>query len=306
MKKAFGISLFTIVFSLTLATGALAANLGAGTVNATAINFRESPSIDSTILATVKGGSEVVVISKYSDDWYKVMVDGVTGYMHSAYIDVVEELDFSIGDGQVTGNGVRFRSEASRSSSTLDFLYTADRIQVLGVDGEWYKVSFEGKTGFVSSDYVKVDEQDLSVTRKLVVETVGMKMAELANQHLGISYVYGGASPSGFDCSGFTYYLFQYFGFKDINRTASSQWANGEAIEKEKLEIGDLVFFSSTYSSSIEHVGLYIGDGQFIHSSSGKGCVTINKLTDWYYQTHYYGAIRVPGTNEEYVEKTSD
>lgn len=296
MKKKLAAVLSVIILSFALSTGAAAANLGAGVVTASAINFREAPSTGSAVLAVIKNGTEVVVVDKYNASWYKVMVDGVEGYMHSSYVELKPEMDILCGEARITGDCVRLRSAPSRTSSVLDYLYRTDTAEVLGVDGEWYKVVCNGKQGYVSSDYVKPVERDLSVTQSIDYVTVGMKIAEDARNYLDVPYVYGGSSESGFDCSGFTYFLFKKFGFDDFNRTASSQWDVSSSVSKDELEIGDLVFFSSTYSTSVEHVGLYIGDGQFIHSSSGKGCVTINSMADWYYENHYYGCVHVAGT----------
>lgn len=111
---------------------------------------------------------------------------------------------------------------------------------------------------------------------------------------MGAPYVYGGMSPSGFDCSGFVNYVYKLCGYS-MSRVASSIYNNnGTYVEKANLQIGDLVFFASN-SSSIGHVGIYIGNGQFIHSSSGAGCVVISDLSSSYYLKNYVGAKRIAG-----------
>lgn len=120
----------------------------------------------------------------------------------------------------------------------------------------------------------------------------GLAIVNTAMKYLGVPYVYGGTSPSCFDCSGLVYYVYMENGYS-ITRRASLQWYDGYSITKAELQPGDLVFFSSNYSSSIEHVGIYIGNAQFIHASSGGGCVKINNLSDSYYLRNYYGACRV-------------
>lgn len=111
---------------------------------------------------------------------------------------------------------------------------------------------------------------------------------------MGAPYVYGGMSPSGFDCSGFVNYVYKLCGYS-MSRVASSIYNNnGTYVEKANLQIGDLVFFASN-SSSIGHVGIYIGNGQFIHSSSGAGCVVISDLSSNYYLKNYVGAKRIAG-----------
>ena len=112
-----------------------------------------------------------------------------------------------------------------------------------------------------------------------------------ARQYLGVSYAWAGQGPSGFDCSGFTYYVFDYFNI-NLPRTADGQYNAGSKVSK--LQLGDLVFFS-TYEAGPSHVGIYIGDNQFIHSSSGAGVVTITSLSDSYYKARYLGARRIIG-----------
>ena len=119
----------------------------------------------------------------------------------------------------------------------------------------------------------------------------GSQILAEAKKYLGAPYLAGGASPSGFDCSGFTYYVLLSLGFTP-HRTPADQYKQGKFVDKSNLQIGDIVFFANTYGSGISHVGIYIGDGKFIHASSSKG-VTISNLSSSYYTSHYYGARRV-------------
>lgn len=111
------------------------------------------------------------------------------------------------------------------------------------------------------------------------------------NQVLGTPYLWGGTTTSGFDCSGFIVYLLKKFNVDDLPRTSQSQAKVGTPVAKENLRAGDLVFFN-TSGKGISHAGIYIGDGEFAHSSSSKG-VRITKLTDSYYQGRYVTARRV-------------
>ena len=110
----------------------------------------------------------------------------------------------------------------------------------------------------------------------------------LARQYLGVPYVWGGAGPGGFDCSGFVYYIFGRCGI-DLPRAADGQFYGG--IPVDRPEPGDLVFFS-TYEPGPSHVGIYLGGGDFIHASSGAGCVTITPMSDPFYRARYLGARR--------------
>ena len=120
----------------------------------------------------------------------------------------------------------------------------------------------------------------------------GNAVAAKAAQYLGTRYAYGGTTPSGFDCSGFTQYVFRQLNIS-INRTAAAQYSNGVAVAKANLVPGDLVFFN-TSGGGISHVGIYTGNGQIIHSSSSKtGGVIYSALNSSYYASRYVGARRV-------------
>ena len=119
----------------------------------------------------------------------------------------------------------------------------------------------------------------------------GTALINTAKKYMGTPYVWGGETPSGgFDCSGFTQYVMRLNGIS-IPRTAAEQFATGTPVNKDDLEIGDLVFFT-TCKPGASHVGFYMCDGKFIHASSGAGQVTISELSDKYYSDRYIGARR--------------
>lgn len=120
----------------------------------------------------------------------------------------------------------------------------------------------------------------------------GQDIVDYAKNFLGIPYVYGGTSPSGFDCSGLVYYCYKHFGFS-INRTASGQAYNGKAVSSSELQPGDIIIFSEKSGKYIGHCGLYIGNGQFIHAPHTGDVVKISNLSTGYYKTHYWSARRI-------------
>ncbi|NMO97896.1 C40 family peptidase [Paenibacillus lemnae] len=107
---------------------------------------------------------------------------------------------------------------------------------------------------------------------------------------IGVSYKMGGTSTKGFDCSGFTGYVFKKLGVS-LPRVSSAQYKVGTAVSKSNLKAGDLVFFN-TSGRGVSHVGIYVGGGKFAHSSSSKG-VTITALNSSYFAKRYVGAKRV-------------
>lgn len=270
-----------------LIVGAKADCIG-GAETTTAVNLRTGAGTGNAIIATVSEGTALIVEADTGSGWYKVNYDGESGYMSADYLSFSETMDLTA-KGWVDGSDVRMRAAAGTDSEIVRVTTYGESVEILGVDGEWYKVSAGGKTGYIRGDYVSFTEPDPS--QAPAAGSIGEQIVAFAEQFLGTPYVWAGSSPSGFDCSGFVSYVFKNFGYT-VNRTAASMYTNGVAVDKSELQIGDAVFFASS-SESIGHVGIYIGDGEFIHSSSGCGYVTISGLDESYYSRMYVGARRI-------------
>ena len=122
---------------------------------------------------------------------------------------------------------------------------------------------------------------------------LGQQIVAYAKQFLGRPYVWGGNGPNSFDCSGFTKYVYTHFGY-NINRTASAQLKNGVSVSRSELQAGDLVFFyNGKVSTPVSHVGIYIGNGDFIHASSNSYTVEISSLYAKNYDAKYVYARRI-------------
>lgn len=119
---------------------------------------------------------------------------------------------------------------------------------------------------------------------------IARRIISSAMDYMGVPYVFGGTTPYGFDCSGYVQYVFANAGVS-LPRTADVQYEEGTPISTAELVPGDLVFFT-TYTYGASHVGIYVGDSNFIHASSSRG-VTISSLNESYYSTHYIGARRI-------------
>lgn len=270
-----------------LIVGAKADCIG-GAETTTAVNLRTGAGTGNAIIATVSEGTALIVEADTGSGWYKVNYDGESGYMSADYLSFSETMDLTA-QGWVDGSDVRMRAAAGTDSEIVRVTTYGESVEILGVDGEWYKVSAGGKTGYIRGDYVSFTEPDPS--QAPAAGSIGEQIVAFAEQFLGTPYVWAGSSPSGFDCSGFVSYVFKNFGYT-VNRTAASMYTNGVAVDESELQIGDAVFFASS-SESIGHVGIYIGDGEFIHSSSGCGYVTISGLDESYYSRMYVGARRI-------------
>jgi len=136
----------------------------------------------------------------------------------------------------------------------------------------------------------KNEEEKNEVSTTIPVQSgKGNTVVETAQKYKGSSYAYGGSSPSGFDCSGFTAYVYNMHGVS-LNRTAAGQYSNGVSVSKSDLQPGDLVMFGK---SGINHVGIYIGGGQMIHAANPDRGVTTDTINSGYYYDNYVGARRV-------------
>ena len=274
-----------------LVSGVFAANIGGGTVNASALNLRAEASTDSAITGVAYNGASVVVRAQAADGWYQVWYNGAEGYMSAEYLNFSETLDAELGTGTIQGTEVRLRAGADLSAQILGSYDTGTTMKVIGVSGEWYKVSYNGTEGYVHSDYMTLEALP-GVTAAYAAYTPGQQIVNTAMQYMGVPYVWAGTSPSGFDCSGLVYYCYKENGYS-INRTAASIYSNGVAVDRSELQPGDAICFTDGSYSYIGHVGIYIGNNEFIHASSSSGCVTINSLSENYYNNHYYGARRI-------------
>ncbi|MEL7604255.1 MAG: C40 family peptidase, partial [Bacillota bacterium] len=238
--------------------------------------------------ALAKQDALVVVGEKLDESWYKVVYRGATGYVPVESLSFSEKLEGGFGSGSVFGSGVRMLEGANEAARVTGIFEHGTEMQVLGVFGSWYKVKCGGQTGFIFSDYFALNG---GVADAGLPAEAGQTIADAAMQYLDTPYVWAGASPSGFDCSGLVYYLFRQYGYT-TGRTAADIYTNGSLVEKEQLQPGDAVCFTSS-SNAVGHVGIYIGDGQFIHASSGSGRVIISALDESYYASRYVGARRL-------------
>ncbi|WP_300269676.1 SH3 domain-containing C40 family peptidase [uncultured Flavonifractor sp.] len=294
-------TLLTVAVSAVCMIGASAAS-GVGTVNTDALRLRNEANTTSTILATASEGDTVVILEDAGNGWYKVDYNTVEGYMSGEYLTVSAQADVTIGYGlvQAGGSTLNVRSGPGTTYSKVTTLSDGAVVSIVGIDNGWYKIkTSSGATGYVSSEYM-VTCKDSSGSRgdgttAVAVasnSSMGQQIVDYAKQFLGVPYVYGGNGPNSFDCSGFTSYIYRHFGYT-LNRTASTQLSNGVAVSKSELQPGDLVFFRYNTSYPASHVGIYIGNGQFIHASTNKYQVQIDQLLTGHYANVYIAGRRI-------------
>ena len=288
----------------TLITPALAAT---GTVNTEGsyLRLRSEASTKSTVLKNLAHNTLVDVLEVLDNGWCQISYDGVTGYVSGEYLTISEEAAPTENQAEeaapvsaqadeaapaagedalyvkVTTGTLNIRSGPGTDTDKVGSLHAGRLVQVLEVLDGWYRI----EEGYISSEYaVQADPSQISK---------GQEIADYALQFVGYPYVYGGSSPKGFDCSGFTSYVYKQFGYS-LNRTCSGQLDNGTPVSMDELQPGDIVIFrKGSTSKRATHVGLYIGNNQFIHASTPTKGVIINKMSDYYYTTGFVGARRI-------------
>jgi len=205
--------------------------------------------------------------------------------------------------GAVDASSLNIRSAPSMDASVLGKLYNGQKINIITkTGGAWFKIEYEGGIGYVHASYV-VDSRngtpvvydktaDWSV-QSLAGSEKGQLVVETAKKYLGVPYVWAGTSPSGFDCSGLVQYVFRELGVS-LNRVAADQTAHGIPVTRENLLPGDIVFFHNTNRyTRINHVGIYVGDGNFIHAPQTGDVVKITTLDSGYYAGTFVTARRI-------------
>ena len=284
----------------------------AGTVKcSSSVNLRSAASTSSSILAELKNGTKITVVST-ANGWCKVTYSGKTGYIKQDYVSTTGSASNTTNNNTSASTGtaatvkcsstVNFRSAASTSSTILGELkngtavtINSTAVTVLSTSNGWSKVSYAGKTGYISADYLSTGSNGTAITPSNTAASVSISakrqsVLNYAAQFLGVPYVYGGSTPSGFDCSGFTSYVFKNT-VGSIPRVAQAQYDATTRVSRDNLLPGDLVFFGSS-TSSISHVGIYVGNNQFIHAPSTGDVVKYSSLSGTY-ATRYQGAGRV-------------
>ena len=252
------------------------------------LRVRSEAGTTGEILTKLDHGTTVEVLAAVDNGWYQISHEGTTGYVSGDYLIVAQAEAASLAVQsvpvylQVTEGPLNVRSGPGTDYEKVDSLAAGQVVKGVLLDSGWYQID----QGYISADYAA--EVDLSSSAAL-----GQQIADFALQFVGYPYVYGGSSPSGFDCSGFTSYVYKQFSYS-INRTASNQLDNGYAVDRANLQPGDLVMFCQYGSTKrASHVGLYIGNNQYVHASTPGVGVIISDMDDMSISSGYVGARRI-------------
>lgn len=263
-----------------------------GTVTADVLNVRTQPSTASQALGVLYNGAGVNILENTGNGWLKIQYGQGTAYVSANYVNISATAPQV--NGTVTASILNIRQQPSLGGAVIAQAPSGAVLNILDTsDSYWFKVRYGTVEGYAASEYINTSaRQAYNQTSRsgYVDRTSNAALIEYAKQFLGLPYVYGGSSPAGFDCSGFVQYVFKQFG-TNLSRTTYTQVNEGTYVSRDQLQMGDLVFFAS--GGNVSHVGIYISDGNFIHSTHTGDVLKISSLNSGYYNTNFYCGRRV-------------
>lgn len=288
------------------------------------------PLINSNIIVELKKDMNVTVINE-AGNWRYIQTEEVNCWIRKENLseianqtdntntgtntnqntnNTIKETDIEDKTLYVNTASIYVRKGPGTTYEVVDSLILNNTVTVIAESGDWYKVTIDGKEGYIAKRLLSATKQETTsrgdvertqteVAKENVIPDTsttskGEQIVQYAKQYLECPYSYGASGPSKFDCSGFTMYVFKNFGI-NLSHSATAQSKNGIYVAKENLQPGDLVFFKDYETmNGIGHCGIYVENGNFIHASSGTGyCVKISTLLSGSYYNRYETAKRL-------------
>lgn len=271
-------------------------NLGIADVSDN-LNIRAIAAEDGRLVGKLPRNAACEVIDT-DDTWAHIKSGSVEGYVSLEYLLTgvpakfkAEELAVTV--AKVTTDGLNVRAEANTESEVITLVAQGEELEVAAVEGDWVKVLLDDDEVFVSAEYVEVSaELATAVTMQELlygqgISDVRVDICQYAKEFIGNPYVWGGTSlTKGADCSGFVMSVFKKYGV-NLPRNSRSQAGCGTTIKVSEAKPGDLIFYAK--GKTINHVAIYIGNGQVVHASSPKTGIKISNVS---YRTPFK-AVRV-------------
>lgn len=288
------------------------------------VNLRNSGSLSAAVITVVPEGATVTVGSGSTASWIAATYNGSSGFISATYLtpggsssgggdtggdNSGSSGGLSVGAHAMTTDNLNLRYSASLSAGVAAVAPSGTVVEITsGLSNGFYGVSWDGLNGYMYGDYLQATDAALTPRGGSGEPSgggdtggnagsgsgtaTGQEIANYALQYVGYPYVWAAAGPSAFDCSGFTEWVIQHtLGF-DITHDMFQQYADGTPVSYGNLQPGDLVFFQNTYEWGLSHVGIYIGNNQFVHAENEDTGVVVSDITSNYYSSHYYGAVR--------------
>ncbi len=260
------------------------------------LNIRDGSSESANIIAKLPSYAGCEILDASTDGWYKIRSGGITGYVASEYIltgDAAREaaMDHAELVAVVETDTLNARTEPSTSATIWTQIANNESYPVVSQTDGWVEIEFDDTdtdgssvTAYVSSEFVDVRYGLAEAIKFSPAEENASLRSQIVNyamQFLGNPYVWGGTSlTKGCDCSGFTMQVLGHFGYS-LPHYSGDQAKCGTRITSSSMRPGDLIFYGNS-SGTINHVAMYIGNGQIIHAASSKSGI---KISSWNYRT---------------------
>jgi len=288
------------------------------------VNVRSGPGLNYDVQYTGYPGQKVSIVD-VKGHWCKVKLPtGRYGWVAGWALDFTKdgkvtakeagrEVDVRV--GWVARTEVNLRAGPGTNYKELGELVKGTEVVILDKAGAWYKVALSnGKTGYIAGWLVDTREERIarkesnspagknSSKTRVASRSSGNEppyhpdtassIVQTAMRYKGYPYRRGGTTSRGFDCSGFVQHVMEKHGVR-VSHDSRALFNQGKPVSRENLKPGDVVFFRNTYRRGISHVGIYIGNGKFIHASNSRSKVKISDLDSDYYRPRYAGARRM-------------
>ena len=265
------------------------------------LNIRSGAGTGHSIVGTLHNGATVNIVEK-SGDWYHISHNGVNGYVSAQYLQEISSGNSANGNASGKGyvynitSNLRVRAAASTNSLILGYLSNGESVDIVGSSNGWIHINYKGTTAYVSSEYIRIGEPDSSSVNSSAIFN---QVYNIMKAHIGSPYIWGGSGEylttsslnslkarfpghnysraeryvnqgyRAFDCSGLMQWGFRQVGI-NIGRTTYDQIYNGHEVSLSSLQPGDLLFYSD-----LGHVGMYIGNGQWIEAPNSNSNVRV-------------------------------
>lgn len=244
------------------------------------VNVRSSSSTSSEIVTTLSQNTQINLVGE-DNNWYKVEVNGKTGYILKT---LISNQKVDVTSRSAVANRTTNTEEVTTNTNITN--QTQQKTQATQQEAQTTQTSQTEQTNQNNNATIATSNTIQNTSSK------GEEVVAYAKQLLGCKYVYGGSGPSVFDCSGFTMYVYKHFGYS-MGHSAVTQAGVGRYVSRSELQPGDLIIFNNESNKSIGHVGIYVGSGNFIHASSGSGKIVIASLSNSYFSARYVTARRI-------------
>lgn len=295
---------------------------GTRTVTVNRLNVRSGAGTNHSVMGGLNN-NQTVEVKSLTNGWYEINHNGRTGYISARYVteqvasanestntNASESTNSTPASGTrtVTASGLNVRSGAGTSHSIIGSVRQNQTVEVKSLTNGWYEINHNGRTGYISANFVTEqaapsnpntnnnnNNNNNNSTNNNVSSSTSFNaqsMIAYAKQFIGVPYVWGGTTPSGFDCSGFIHHVLNQQGVPGARQTVAGYWSSGRFQNVSTPQAGDLIFFQNTWRNGPSHMGIMINSTQFIHSSSSNG-VTVTNVSNPYWTRHFLGFQRI-------------